>query len=50
MSASSLHTDVAIVGGGIAGITTALELLEQGGHDVLLLDRDVRERFGGLAR
>jgi predicted oxidoreductase len=43
------QTDVAIVGGGIAGITTALELLEHD-HDVLILDRDARERFGGLAR
>ena len=50
MSETALQTDVAIVGGGIAGITTALELLEQGGHDVLILDRDTRERFGGLAR
>jgi hypothetical protein len=50
MSTSPLQTDVAIVGGGIAGITTALELLEEGGHDVLILDRDTRDQFGGLAR
>jgi len=50
MSESVRKTEVAIVGGGIAGITTALELLEQGGHDVMILDRDARDRFGGLAR
>jgi predicted oxidoreductase len=38
-----------VIGGGIAGITTALELLE-GGQSVVLVDRDSRERFGGLAR
>jgi predicted oxidoreductase len=38
-----------IIGGGIAGIVTALELLD-GGHSVILVDRDSPERFGGLAR
>ena len=38
-----------IIGGGIAGIVTALELLE-GGQSVVLVDRDSPERFGGLAR
>ena len=37
-----------VIGGGIAGIVTALELLEAG-QSVLLLDRDTPERFGGLA-
>jgi len=37
-----------VIGGGIAGIVTALELLE-GGQDVVLLDADTPERFGGLA-
>lgn len=42
------QADVIIVGGGIAGIATALELLD---HDkrVLLLDRDAEENFGGQA-
>lgn len=42
-------TDVVIAGAGLAGIVTALELLD-GGLDVLLVDKDSRERFGGLAR
>ena len=37
-----------VIGGGIAGIVTALELLD-GGQDVVLLDADTPERFGGLA-
>ncbi|MBT8048393.1 MAG: FAD-binding dehydrogenase [Xanthomonadales bacterium] len=37
-----------VIGGGIAGIVTALELLNRG-QAALLLDRDSEERFGGLA-
>ena len=37
-----------VIGGGIAGIVTALELLDDG-QSVLVLDRDTPERFGGLA-
>lgn len=37
-----------VIGGGIAGIVTALELLDAG-QTVVLLDRDTPERFGGLA-
>src|SRR6201995_1581271 len=43
------RSDVLIIGGGIAGITTALELLD-GGKRVTLLDRDEEAVFGGLAR
>jgi len=43
------RSEVLIVGGGIAGITTALELLDSG-KSVLLLDRDEAGAFGGLAR
>ncbi len=42
------QTDVVIAGGGIAGISTALELLDRGLR-VTLLDRAPRERLGGLA-
>ena len=45
----SYRSDVIIVGAGIAGITAALELLNNG-KKVLLLDRDVREEMGGLAK
>lgn len=41
--------DTLVIGGGIAGIVTALESLELG-RRVLLLDRDREENFGGLAR
>lgn len=41
--------DVVIIGGGIAGIVTALELLDRG-RRVVLLDRDTEARAGGLAR
>lgn len=43
------QTDVLIIGAGIAGITTALDLLD-GGKTVTLLDRDEEAAFGGLAR
>ncbi len=42
-------SDVIIIGGGIAGICAALELLDAG-RRVLLLDRDTAENFGGLAK
>jgi len=42
------RADNLVIGGGIAGIVTTLELLD-GGQSVVLLDRDSRERFGGLA-
>src|SRR5919112_2781883 len=41
--------DVVVVGGGIAGLVTTLELLD-GGREVLLLDRCEPEELGGLAR
>jgi predicted oxidoreductase len=43
------ETDIAIIGGGLAGIVAALELLSSGLR-VTLIDRDVEENFGGLAR
>ena len=45
----SYRSEVLIVGGGIAGIATALDLLD-GGKSVVLLDRDEDALFGGLAR
>jgi predicted oxidoreductase len=43
------QADVIVVGGGLAGLVTTLELLEHG-RDVLLLDRCRPEELGGLAR
>jgi predicted oxidoreductase len=43
------QTEVAIAGGGLAGIVTAYELLDSG-RPVLLIDKDKRENFGGLAK
>ena len=42
------QSDILIVGGGLAGIVTALEAL-RAGQRVTLVDRDTSERFGGLA-
>ena len=42
-------TDIAIIGGGISGIVTALELLDSG-KKIMLFDRDTEENFGGLAK
>ena len=43
------RSDILIIGGGIAGIATALDLLD-GGRSVLLVDRDEESAFGGLSR
>lgn len=45
---AALKSDVLVVGGGLAGIVTALECLRAGQH-VTLVDRDTPERLGGLA-
>jgi predicted oxidoreductase len=45
----TLETEVVIAGGGLAGMVTAYELLERGKR-VLLVDKDRRENFGGLAK
>jgi uncharacterized protein len=42
-------SEVVIIGGGIAGITAALELLNLG-KEVVIFDRDKEENFGGLAK
>ncbi len=49
MSKTIYRSDVIIIGGGLAGIAAAIELLDCG-KKVLLLDRDSEENFGGLAR
>lgn len=42
------HNDTLIIGGGLAGIVTALELIEHG-QRVLLLDAGSEQQFGGQA-
>ncbi|MDZ7756942.1 FAD-dependent oxidoreductase [Rhodohalobacter sp.] len=49
MSVKSYKADVTIVGGGIAGIVSAIELLDQN-KKVLILDRDDEGNLGGLAK
>jgi predicted oxidoreductase len=49
MSPQTFSADVVIAGGGLAGLVTAYELLDRG-RKVLLLDKDVPEKIGGLAR
>ncbi len=44
-----VDSDIVVVGGGLAGIVTTLEAL-RAGFSVSVVDRDSRERFGGLAR
>ena len=46
---SILEYDNIIVGGGLAGITTAIELLDNN-QKVLILDRDIEQNIGGLAK
>jgi predicted oxidoreductase len=46
--ATVVQSDVLVVGGGLAGIVTAIEAL-RAGKRVTLVDRDTPERLGGLA-
>ena len=43
-----IQSDVLVIGGGLAGIVTAIECL-RAGKRVTLVDRDTPERLGGLA-
>jgi hypothetical protein len=45
----ALNYENIIVGGGLAGISTAIELLDHN-KKVLIIERDVEEHFGGLAK
>ena len=48
-STQTYQSDVAIIGGGLAGIVTAFELLDHN-HKVMILERDEEGHFGGLAK
>lgn len=48
MTGIRYEAEVVVIGGGLAGMVTALELLDAGKR-VLLLDAGPRDRFGGLA-
>jgi predicted oxidoreductase len=48
MTQTKFQSDVLVVGGGLAGIVTALECL-RAGQSVTLVDRDTPARLGGLA-
>lgn len=48
MTAASYQSDVLVIGGGLAGLVTAIECL-RAGKSVTLVDRDTPERLGGLA-
>ena len=43
------ESDVVVIGGGLAGIVAALELLDRA-KSVTVLDRDEEANFGGLAK
>ncbi len=49
MSLTPHRTEVLIIGGGLAGLVAALELLDAG-RQVTIVDRDQPERLGGLAK
>jgi len=46
---ATYRADTVVVGGGLAGLVTAIELLEAG-QSVVLLESGPRDRLGGLAR
>src|SRR5512133_1875912 len=48
MTAASYQSDVLVIGGGLAGLVTAIECL-RAGQSVTLVDKDTPERLGGLA-
>jgi hypothetical protein len=48
MTQQTISSDVLVIGGGLAGLVTAIECL-RAGKRVTVVDRDTPERFGGLA-
>ena len=48
MTTTQYQSDALVIGGGLAGLVTAIELL-RAGKSVTLVDRDTPQRLGGLA-
>jgi predicted oxidoreductase len=48
LTTQTVQSDVLVIGGGLAGLVTAIECL-RAGQAVTLVDRDTPERLGGLA-
>ncbi|MGB5703552.1 MAG: FAD-binding dehydrogenase [Polyangiales bacterium] len=48
MAGNTYEAEVVVIGGGLAGMVTALELLDAGKR-VVMFDAATRDRFGGLA-
>ncbi|MEZ4915583.1 MAG: FAD-binding protein [Chitinophagales bacterium] len=49
MNKNTFQSDHIIVGAGLAGISTAIELLNNN-QKVLLIDRDTEDKMGSLAK
>lgn len=49
MKKYNYQSDVVIIGGGISGITAAIELLNAN-KKVIIIERDLEDNFGGLAK
>ena len=49
MKENNYQADTVIIGGGISGITTAIELLNAN-KKVIIIERDLEQNFGGLAK
>lgn len=49
MPEKTYKADIVIIGGGISGITAAIELLNAN-KKVIIIERDLEENFGGLAK
>jgi hypothetical protein len=49
MTQANYKADVIVIGGGLAGLVAAIELLDQN-KSILLIERTGEEKFGGLAR
>lgn len=49
MKENNYQADTVIIGGGISGITTAIELLNAN-KKVVIIERDLEQNFGGLAK